>query len=207
MTDNLPKPPLLIITDTPIQSKTVEEVVEAALGAGGRWFMYRDKKVSSKIFRKTANYLFKLCREFNAELCLNERVDIAKSFVGAGVHIQSGSEVSSARYRLGTKALIGVSCHSIDEAEEAEKAGADYITYSPVFETSSKPGYGPPAGLAGIKEASAKVSIPVVALAGIKPSNVKSCIVSGARGVAVMGGVMQSLNPGREVEELIAAIK
>jgi len=117
-----------------------------------------------------------------------------KKSVGDNIPIIAGSGTNGTR-------------ETIKLAQMAEKAGADYITYSPVFETSSKPGYGPPAGLAGIKEASAKVSIPVVALAGIKPSNVKSCIVSGARGVAVMGGVMQSLNPGREVEELIAAIK
>jgi thiamine-phosphate pyrophosphorylase len=92
------------------------------------------------------------------------------------------------------------------DAQRAELAGADYVTISPVFETASKPGYGPALGLQGLEDVTKDVSIPVIALAGILSANAADCIRRGAQGVAVMGGVMQSHNPGAAVEEMIAAL-
>jgi thiamine-phosphate pyrophosphorylase len=105
---------------------------------------------------------------------------------------------------LSPQALVGVSCHSILDAQRAELAGADYVTLSPVFETASKPGYGPVLGLKGLEEASRDVSIPLIALAGISTANAADCIQHGAQGVAVMGGVMQAQDAGAAVSGLIS---
>ena len=163
------------------------------------------KTASIELFKQTAATLVGLCNKYNAKVCINERIDVAEVMEGTGVHLQSSYEVPSAKRRLCPSALIGVSCHSISEAQKAEKLGADYVTFSPVFETLSKPGYGPVFGLEGLKKASQKLTIPMIALAGINSSNASQCMESGARGIAVMGGIMRSSDPINEVTALISA--
>jgi thiamine-phosphate pyrophosphorylase len=168
--------------------------------------MYREKTASAESFRRTAINLAKLCEAYEAVLCINGDVGVAQACSAGGVHLQSAVDVDMARMNLSPQALIGVSCHSILDAQRAELAGADYVTISPVFETASKPGYGPALGLQGLEDVTKDVSIPVIALAGILSANAADCIRRGAQGVAVMGGVMQSHNPGAAVEEMIAAL-
>jgi len=201
----LPRPPLLIVTDPQKSPWTAEEIVKIALEAGCRWVMYRDKAATIEIFRQTAAVLVGLCDKFNAKVCINEKIDVAEGLAGTGIHLQSSYDVPSAKSRLCPSALIGVSCHSISEAQKAEKLGADYVTFSPVFETLSKPGYGPLVGLEGLRNASQRLTIPIIALAGINSSNASQCMESGARGIAVMGGVMRSSDPLNEVTALISA--
>jgi len=201
----LPRPPLLIVTDPQKSPWTAEEIVKIVLEAGCRWVMYRDKAATIEIFRQTAAVLVGLCDKFNAKVCINEKIDVAEGLAGTGIHLQSSYDVPSAKSRLCPSALIGVSCHSISEAQKAEKLGADYVTFSPVFETLSKPGYGPLVGLEGLRNASQRLTIPIIALAGINSSNASQCMESGARGIAVMGGVMRSSDPLNEVTALISA--
>jgi thiamine-phosphate pyrophosphorylase len=202
----LPVPPLLVITDLPPSPQTIETVVQDALGSGCRWIMYREKKTSAEKFRRTAFNLFKLCEAHEAVLCINGNIGVAQECSAGGVHLQAADDVEAARVTLSSQALIGVSCHSIVDAQRAELAGADYVTLSPVFETASKPGYGPALGLQGLEVAARDVSIPLIALAGISSVNAGDCTQRGAQGVAVMGSVMQSHNPGAAVKELIAAL-
>jgi thiamine-phosphate pyrophosphorylase len=108
---------------------------------------------------------------------------------------------------MGAQALIGVSAHSLAEAEAAEAAGADYLTLSPAFATPSKPGYGPALGPGGLKPITRAVSIPVLALAGVTAANVGACLAAGAAGVAVMGGVMGARNPEQAVGDIVAALE
>ncbi len=205
MINPLPRPPLLIVTDPQKSPWTAEEIVKIVLEAGCRWVMYRDKAATIEIFRQTAAVLVGLCDKFNAKVCINEKIDVAEGLAGSGIHLQSSYDVPSAKSRLCPSALIGVSCHSISEAQKAEKLGADYVTFSPVFETLSKPGYGPLVGLEGLRNASQRLTIPIIALAGINSSNASQCMESGARGIAVMGGVMRSSDPLNEVTALISA--
>jgi thiamine-phosphate pyrophosphorylase len=114
--------------------------------------------------------------------------------------------VSGARQRLGHTAVIGVSAHRQGDVAAAAAAGADYVTLSPIFLTSSKPGYGPALGLVAIGQA-AKFRISVLALGGITAGTVAACLDAGAGGVAVMGEVMRSDDPGGTVGTLLAACK
>jgi thiamine-phosphate pyrophosphorylase len=94
-------------------------------------------------------------------------------------------------------------CHSLEELAAAEADGAQYATLSPIFPTRSKPGYGPPLGLAALTRLCVAVSIPVYALGGIDtPQRVRACLAEGASGVAVMGAVMRAADPARTVKEL-----
>ena len=186
--------------------RTIQNVVREGLEAGCRWFMYRDKDKSLEDFATTAEALSKLCNQYGAILCINGNIEIAAGCSGSGAHVQSSGEAYKARRRIGPSGLIGVSCHSIADGLKAEKAGADYVTLSPIFETASKPGYGPLFNSVALKEAAQQIAIPIIALAGITSSNATECILNGASGVAVMGGVMQAPEPGIEVAALIKAI-
>ena len=96
---------------------------------------------------------------------------------------------------MGPSSLVGVSCHSLEDAKKAAEEGADYLTISPVFRSVSKPEYGTPIGLDGLRHVADNVSIPVIALGGITPNNLTDCLTAGAAGVAVLGTLMGSEDP------------
>jgi thiamine monophosphate synthase len=109
------------------------------------------------------------------------------------------------RTALGSGALVGVSCHTERELAIAAAAGADYATYSPIFPTASKPGYGPPIGLAGLRRATSGTELPIVALGGIDATRVSACRAAGAAGVAVLGAVNRAADPKAATRELVDA--
>jgi thiamine-phosphate pyrophosphorylase len=97
-------------------------------------------------------------------------------------------------------------CHNLDELSAAAVGGARYATLSPIYPTRSKPGYGPPLGLAALARMALAVPIPVYALGGVdSPARVRDCLDEGAAGVAVMGAIMRADDPARFVKELLTA--
>ena len=92
--------------------------------------------------------------------------------------------------QVGNCLTVGCSVHTLTEAKSREAEGADFVTYSPIFPTLSKPGYGPAVGLDHLRKASEAVNVPVFALGGVTPERVSGCISAGAYGVAVMSGLM-----------------
>lgn len=120
----------------------------------------------------------------NTIMLINDRADVA-ACAGAGVHLTTrslGADV--VRRAFGPSMPIGVSTHSLAEAQEAEQKGADFVVFGPVFETESKKVYGPPVGTAALGEVAARVSIPVLALGGINLSNYRETLDCGAAGIA-----------------------
>ena len=107
----------------------------------------------------------------------------------------------------GRPGVVGRSCHDLDELRRAAAEGVDYVTFSPVWVTASKPGYGPAVGLGGLERACATVpDLPVYALGGVTPSRVAACREAGAAGVAVMGAVMRAPDPAAVVCEIRAEL-
>lgn len=102
--------------------------------------------------------------------------------------------------------VVGRSCHQPADLEAAAAHGATYATYSPVFVTASKPGYGPVVGLDGLARACRRAKLAVVALGGIDPSSTAACRAAGAVGVAVMGAVMAAADPAGVVAGILAAL-
>ena len=197
--------PLLVITDRHQARHPIETIAEAIGTAGGRWLLLRDKDLEPEARRRLAARLAEVSRRCGMHLSVSRDVDLAAEF-GASLHLQSAEAVSRARQRLGRGAVIGVSAHGHSDVAAAAAAGADYVTLSPIFLTASKPGYGPALGLAGIGPA-ARLGISVLGLGGITAGTVGACLDAGAGGVAVMGEVMRSDDPGGTVGTLMAACK
>ena len=121
----------------------------------------------------------------HARVLVNDRLDVALAAGAAGVHLGGQSmPVSTVRQLAPRSFVIGVSCHSLEEAIAAESAGADYLLLGPVFETPSKLKYGPPLGLDELRRVNAQIRIPVLALGGITVERVRPCLEAGAAGIA-----------------------
>jgi len=147
-------------------------------------------------------------REGEARILVNDRLDVAVAAGAAGVHLGGASiparEVVSwvRKGNAPTEFMVGVSCHSLEEARAAENAGAGYVFFGPVFETPSKKSYGPPQGIAKLAETCSAVGIPVIAIGGVNEENATECIRAGAAGIAAIR-MFQGL---REAETLKRAI-
>ena len=145
-----------------------------------------------------------LTKEHNAKLFINDRFDIALAVGADGVHLtQSSIPVSNVRETVKKKLLIGVSAHSMKEAKEAEKGGADFITFGPVYRTPSKLKYGKPVGIDALKQVIIKTDIPVFAIGGINSSRIKDIRKSGAHGAAMIREVLASDDVKEKSQELI----
>lgn len=183
---------LYLITDRNIcPGNDLIDAVFASLSGGVRLVQLREKDLSTKDLFGYAVAMRELTRRFDARLIINGRLDIALSAGADGAHLgTSGIPARDARALLGKDSLVGVSTHTIEEAIAAEKAGADYVTFGPVFHTLSKAAYGRPAGLNGLENAVKAVNIPVYALGGIDKERVKDVLQCGAFGVAVISAIL-----------------
>ena len=202
----LPAPTLLVISDRNQARRPLIEVAAATFAGGCRWFSLREKDLLAAERRALLAELVALARRYDATIKAHQDIDAVEAAGAAGVHLPGGGDPAMARRRL-PHALIGVSAHSTSDAAALLRAGADYVTLSPIFLTGSKPGYGPALGLDALALAASVAPGPVVALGGIGLDNAAQCMAAGASGVAVMGEVMRAADPEAAVRRLLAAIE
>lgn len=202
----LPEPPILVITDRRMANRPLADVIVAALEGGCRWVLLREPDLASGELVGLDRDVAALCKRHNALLSVSADVGAAAAIGAGGVHLPQraadAETVARARAALGGAALIGISCHSLEEAEAAQRLGADYVTLSPVFLTESKPGYGPALGTARLASMIAALRLPVLALGGIAPDNAAAVRASGAAGLAVMGLIMRAAEPAAAFGDL-----
>ncbi|HEX9020042.1 MAG TPA: thiamine phosphate synthase, partial [Nitrospirota bacterium] len=181
---------LYLITDRKQTKRPLPEAVRLALEGGARAVQLREKDLPVRELLSLAQELRTITRGFGARLFINDRVDVAVAVNADGVHLGRESMPPGAvRKIVGTKMLIGVSTHGLDEALEAEKSGADFITFGPVFHTLSKMQYGNPVGLKSLISVKEVVSIPIFGLGGIKSGNLNSIFQSGAYGISLISAI------------------
>jgi len=202
----IPKPPVLLITDRSQAAAQLEAVVAGALSAGCRWVLLREKDLEPGARLALLRRLVDLGRKWDARVLVSTDPAEARDAGAAGVHLPSGTNPTAARELLGPRSLIGVSTHNLSEAQAAAETGADYVTLSPIFESESKPGYGPALGLGKLGAVATRVALPVLALGGVGPGNAASCRAAGAAGIAVIGQVMRAPDSGAAMSDLIAAL-
>jgi thiamine-phosphate pyrophosphorylase len=146
----------------------------------------------------------KLTRAHKVKLFINDRFDIALAVGADGVHLtQNSIPVASVRETVKKRLLIGVSTHSLKEAGDAEKGGADFITFGPVFKTPSKMRYGKPVGTEALKKVCRNITIPVFAIGGIKRNRIRDVRQSGVHGVAMIREILMSEDIKGTSQELI----
>ena len=180
---------------------SLEAALERSFDGGCRWVVIREKDLDSDERMKLVETILKLAEPYNAKILVN--ADMKAAEIAHGVHLPQGQSCTHARATLGPDKIIGVSAHSIGEAGAAASAGADYATISPVFPTQSKPGYGPPLYLDGLKRVVGNVTIPLVALGGVTAATALSCRRAGASGVAVLGTIMRASDPAIAVYDIL----
>ena len=207
------RPILCYVTDRrslPLSTSTdahqlLFDSVERAAAAGVDWIQLREKDFSGKEWEElVVESLRRIalagssCRIF-----VNDRLDVALACGAGGVHLsENGIPVSDACrlrdefFSSGSEKpdfLIGVSCHSLGASLGAARAGADYIYFSPIFNTPSKANYGPPQGIDRLAAICRAVAIPVIAIGGMSAENAVSCLRAGAAGVAAIRMFQESV--------------
>jgi len=189
-----PTPLIYLITDRLMMTRrsraphpqALIDFLRAAIAAGVDLIQLRERDLSAREVLAIADAIATDADSAGTSLLINDRADIAAA-AGAGVHLTTRSMTAEAvRRAFGDQMLIGASTHNLEEARAAASAGADFIVFGPVFETESKAMYGPPVGLAALREAAELLTIPVIALGGIKPDNLNDALRAGAAGVAAI---------------------
>jgi len=188
---------LYLVTDrTLCAPRELVEVLEEACAAGVRMIQLREKNLPARDLYQLAVRVKSIADRYESMLFINDRVDVARSIGAAGVHLPaSGLPIAAARDCLSENQLVGVSTHSLEEAILAERDGADFICFGPVFETPSKRRFGAPQGLEKLRAVCCHVSLPVFAIGGISVERVAECMEAGAFGVAVISAIMAAKAP------------
>ena len=189
---------LYLITDRKLAKGGIAEACEQALRAAGSdapriAIQLREKDLAGRELLALARELRKICTAHGALLLINDRIDVALACGADGVHLPADSfAVRDARELLGKSKLIGCSTHSIAEVEAANRAGANFVVFGPVFDPISKSAYGPATGVKALREACEASDIPVYALGGITPERIKELSDCEVAGVAAIGGILSA---------------
>jgi len=188
---------LYAITCTPTAGPaSYASMASAACEGGIDVLQFRDKHLSWKEKFEVAQQLRKICTAHKVLFIVNDATDLALAAQADGVHVGQDDlplpVVKELVWRSGRKEfLIGISTHSLEQATAAQRQGADYIGIGPVFTTPTKPTYNP-VGLELVRQVTAAVKTPHVAIGGIEMSNIKAVLAAGAQRVAVVRAICGS---------------
>jgi thiamine-phosphate pyrophosphorylase len=198
------------------------ERISSAASAGVDWIQIREKDLSGKEVSDLVRKSLLQTEQSNTQSALatrilvNDRLDVAIAERADGIHLGDNSLplrhvrkwLNTNRERVGAEQfLVGVSCHSVDDARAAADQGADYIFFGPIFATPSKAAYGTPQGVERLAEVCRAVSIPVLAIGGITTQNASECIGAGAAGVAAIRLFQDSSDLASLVADLRAPVR
>lgn len=181
---------LYAVTDRAwVGKQSLYEQVESALKGGATCVQLREKELDDETFLKEALEISALCKRYEVPFFINDNVEIAIKCHADGVHVgQDDMEAAKVRRKVGEQMLIGVSVHTVEEALEAVKNGADCLGVGAMFSTSTKTDVNvlPKETLCDICEA---VDVPVVAIGGIGKSNISQLTGTGVDGVALVSAI------------------
>jgi thiamine-phosphate pyrophosphorylase len=198
---------LYLITDrTLLPEDQFLASIESALKGGVRAIQLREKNLPEGELRTLAQDVLKLTRQYNALLIINHRAELAHDIGADGVHLTESSPAVRKIRKEFPDLLIGKSAHSLQSALRAQHQKADFITFSPVYDTPSKQQYGPPQGLEKLKQVCAGLDIPVLALGGIDLSRISTVREQGAFGVGLIRGIWNSPDIEHESSQYINAL-
>lgn len=162
-------------------------LLDEAIACGVDLIQIRRKFMETRPLMRLAEPAVQRARGGPSRVIINGRLDAALALGAAGVHLgHDALPAETVRAIVPPGFLVGVSCHSLEEAKAAESAGANYLLLGPVFETPSKLAYGPPLGLDRFGQIAAQIKTPTLALGGMTIERVKPCLEAGAAGIAAI---------------------
>ena len=181
---------LYVLISNSIATKSVKEASRLVIDGGADAIQLREKTISDSQFITLAREVRDITTKRESLLIINDRIHIAREVNADGVHLgQQDMCALEARDIIGNEKIIGVSTHSITQAKQAQKNGADYIAIGPIYPTSTKD-YEPSVGIEIIREISGAVSIPFIAIGAITLDNLDEILKAGASRIAVCSAII-----------------
>jgi thiamine-phosphate pyrophosphorylase len=192
--------------------------IEQVVAAGIDWVQIREKDLPARQLASLTRQALAIAAKYSAtrsspvRVLLNDRSDVAIAERANGVHLGENSLPAAEAKRLllltaSTRVapgefLTGVSCHSLESAQLADRSGADYLFFGPTFATPSKEPFGQPQGLERLAQICRAVTAPVLAIGGITLQSAESCLAAGAAGIAAIRLFQDASEPSRVVQTL-----
>jgi thiamine-phosphate pyrophosphorylase len=175
-----------------VDGSNAVHAAEAMVKGGVDLIQLRGKKQCIDDLVDLAAKLRELTVRSGTPLIVNDHAEIVRKVPVEGVHVgQDDDSIELARRKAGRAVVVGKSTHSLEQARAAQREGADYIGFGPIFATPTKPDY-EPIGLKDIKQAHLDVNLPIFCIGGIKIDNLRDVVASGARRVAIVSGLLKA---------------
>jgi thiamine-phosphate pyrophosphorylase len=200
----LPSALYAIVDPTQSRGRPLNSILQDLLKGGALWIQLRAKEMTSNEFFQLARAARQLTREAGALFIVNDRVDIAQATQADGVHLgQDDLPLGVARKLMGDK-IIGISTHDLAQAQEAERGGANYIGFGPIFGTATKDTGYSARGLTMLREIRRAVKVPIVAIGGITENNVTQVWEAGADAAAMISDLMGAEDIAEKVRRILS---
>lgn len=181
---------------------SLEQQIEEAIKAGVTLIQLREKDMEEEAFIKEARRVKALTARYGIPLIINDSVAVALAADADGVHVGQGDlDAAKVRKLLGQDKILGVTAKTVEQALQAQADGADYLGSGAVFGSATKKD-ACPMTMERLREITAAVSVPVVAIGGINQENIMKLAGSGVAGVAVVSGIFGAEDIGAAVRNL-----
>jgi thiamine-phosphate pyrophosphorylase len=203
--ERLPSGIYAIINPGTRQDVSPLDLARRALEGGVGVLQLRAKNMAAGDMCALAREMVELCRSYDSLLIVNDRLDVALAAGAHGVHLgQDDLPLEAASRIRPPDFILGISTHNIEEAKQAESAGADYIGFGAMYETLTKEDVTPPRGKKGLAEVALAVNVPVIAIGGIKLEHIREVREAGASGAAVISAISSRADPAAAARELVS---
>nr|WP_321570898.1 thiamine phosphate synthase [uncultured Duncaniella sp.] len=192
---------MLMFITHPSDRYSIAEEVQMVLEGGCKWIQLRIKDISDEEFRQTALEIIPLCKENEAFLVFDDRVELAMEMGVHGVHLgKNDMNPLQARETMGAEAIIGVTANTADDILRLKGWDVDYVGLGPFRYTTTKKNLSPLLGPDGYREVvnkvrEADIPLPIVAIGGITLEDIPEIMATGVNGVAVSGSIINAPNP------------
>lgn len=195
---------LLCVTNRALCREPFLDRIEAVAASGVDGIILREKEMTAQEYETLASDVMRICRAHDVLCILHSFVDPAISLHAEAIHLpfpvlRTLTDVQKAQFRI-----IGASCHSVEDAKEAQRLGCTYLTFGHVFATDCKKGV-PPRGIDCLKDVCRAVSVPVFAIGGISDARIGALQQAGAQGACLMSSLMQCEQVNDYVRTLLKA--
>lgn len=199
---------LYAVTDRSwLGEQTLYEQVELALRGGATCVQLREKELDRDGFYREAKELKTLCARYSVPLIINDNVALAMEVDADGVHVgQEDMDAQDVRSLIGPDKILGVTAKTIEQAQNAQRNGADYLGSGAVFGSTTK-WNAKPMSRELLQSICESVTIPVVAIGGIHRGNIATLAGTGIRGAAVVSGIFAAADIEEECRVLRAEVE